>query len=192
MTESATEIPDTCRLTPSARIGTSAIEGNGLFATGAIAEGETVIRIGGDIIDDASLAELSASGQRYSSVTVADGIHLLIDPGHPVCNGNHSCAPNLWHGEGDVTTVQARRDIAVGEELTQDYGTHTGVEEWSMKCDCRALTCRGEVTGRDWRRRDLRETYGRRWAGPLLRRIESAESAEAAELGESGEPEETT
>jgi uncharacterized protein len=176
VSDTSAGIPGACWLTPSAEVRTSVIEGDGLFATKAIAEGETVIRIGGEAIDDAALAGLSTSGQRYNSVTIGDGVHLLIDPEHPICKGNHSCAPNLWHAEGDVTTVLARRDIAFGEELTQDYGTHTGVERWSMICNCRAATCRGEVTGRDWRRRDLREAYGRRWAGPLLRRIQADEA----------------
>jgi hypothetical protein len=82
---------------------------------------------------------------------VAQGRHLLIDPGHPVRYGNHSCDPNLWHA--DAVTIVARRDIAPGEELTVDYATHTGVQEWTMVCTCGQPGCRGRPTGGTGRHR---------------------------------------
>lgn len=153
-----------CWLTPSAEPLPSPIEGLGLFATAAIAAGDVVMRLGGKLIDDAALAALAPP---YSSVAIDDNAHLLIDPAHPVRYGNHSCEPNLWHV--DAVTLEARRDIAVGEELTIDYATHTGVEDWVMDCHCGAPSCRGRVTGADWRRHDLQLRYGDHWT-PLLRR----------------------
>ncbi|GLZ41356.1 SET domain-containing protein-lysine N-methyltransferase [Actinokineospora sp. NBRC 105648] len=157
---------DHCELSPAVRVGDSAIEGLGLFARAPIATGEVVERLGGQVIDDAELAALTPP---YSSLTVAPGVHLLIDPAHPVRYGNHSCAPNLWHA--DATTVVARRDIAAGEELTIDYATHTGVESWSMVCRCAAAGCRGTITGADWRSPELRRVYGDHWSPVLLDRI---------------------
>ena len=125
-----------------------------------------VIRLGGKLIDDAALAALTPP---YSSVVVDEGAHLLIDPAHPVRYGNHGCDPNLWHQ--DAFTVVARRPIAAGEELTLDYATHTGVEGWRMACRCGAAGCRGEVTGADWRRPELRAAYGDHWTPMLLRRM---------------------
>lgn len=153
-------------LTPDARVGPSAIEGKGLFAVTTIKPGDVVIRLGGQLIDDATLAGLEPP---YSSLTVEDGRHLLLDPGHPVRYGNHSCDPSLWHT--DATTVVARRQIRPGEELTIDYATHTGVETWTMVCRCGSGNCRGTVTGRDWRLPELQQTYGDHWSPPLLDRI---------------------
>src|ERR1700760_951579 len=120
-------VPAECWLTPSAEVRASPIEGLGLSAPRPIAAGEAVIRLGGEVIDDAALAALTPP---YSSVTLGENAHLLIDPAHPGRYGNHGCAPNLWM-EGALTIV-ARRPIAAGEELTIDYATHTGTEAWRM------------------------------------------------------------
>ncbi|MGN9837724.1 SET domain-containing protein [Nonomuraea sp. H19] len=158
--------PAGSRLTPSAQVNPSAIEGQGLFATTPLDAGEIVIRLGGQLIDDATLATLTPP---YSSLTVDDGRHLLLDPAHPVRYGNHSCDPNLLHT--DAITIVARRPISPGEELTIDYATHTGIESWTMTCRCGTALCRGTVTGRDWRLPHLRRAYGDHWSPPLLRRI---------------------
>jgi len=121
------------------------------------------MRLGGRLIDGAALAALSPP---YSSVTLGEDQHLLIDPTHAVRYGNHSCEPNLWHT--DAVTLAARGAIAAGEELTVDYATHTGVDAWSLNCRCGAPNCRGVVTGADWRRADLRLAYGEHWT-PLLK-----------------------
>ncbi|GGK79255.1 SET domain-containing protein [Mangrovihabitans endophyticus] len=155
-----------CWLTPHARVGRSNIEGEGLFATTDLPAGEAVLQLGGQLIDDASLAALAPP---FSSLTVDHGLHLLLDPAHPARYGNHSCDPNLWHI--DAVTVVARRNIAVGTELTIDYATHTGIETWTMTCHCGSSICRGTVTGRDWRLPQLRHAYGSHWSPPLLDRI---------------------
>ncbi len=160
--------PVHCWLTPRARVGPSHIEGKGLFATAELYECEIVMRLGGQLIDDATLAALAPP---YSSLTVDHGLHLLLDPAHPVRYGNHSCDPNLWHT--DAVTVVARRNIAPGEELTIDYATHTGIDTWTMICQCASPLCRGTVSGRDWRLPQLREAYGHHWSPPLLDRINS-------------------
>ncbi|WP_433251180.1 SET domain-containing protein [Streptosporangium sp. CA-135522] len=158
--------PTECWLTPSAEVRPSPIEGLGLFATAEISRGDVVMRLGGRVIDDATLAGLTPP---YSSLTVEDGVHLLIDPAHPVRYGNHSCDPNLWHD--DSTTVVARRPVMPGEELSLDYATHSGVETWTMSCRCPSALCRGTVTGADWRLARLQSAYGDHWVTPLSRRI---------------------
>jgi hypothetical protein len=160
--------PTRCWLVPRARVGTSAIEGKGLFAAAGIRSGEIVIRLGGQLIDDAALAALTPP---YGSLAVDHGRHLLLDPAHPVRYGNHCCDPNLWHT--DAVTVVARRDIHPGEELTIDYATHTGTETWNMVCRCGTPLCRGVVTGRDWQLTHLQRAYGNHWSPPLLDRINS-------------------
>jgi uncharacterized protein len=153
-------------LSPDVEVRRSGIEGFGLFAVRGLGAGTVVERLGGRVIDDAELAVLVPP---YSSLTVAEGVHLLLDPAHPVRYGNHSCEPNLWHV--DATTIALRTDVAANDELTIDYATHTGVPDWSMACSCGSATCRGVVTGQDWRRADLRAAYGDHWTPALLARI---------------------
>ncbi len=155
-------VPATCWLSPAAEVKGSAIEGLGLFAIRKIPAGEPIMRLGGRIIDDQTLANLRPP---YSSLCVEEGTHILIDPAHPVRYGNHSCDPNLWHE--DATTIVARRDIGQGEELTVDYGTHTISRTWSMTCRCGSLLCRALITGNDWQLPYLQRCYGDHWTPPL-------------------------
>ena len=86
--------------------------------------------------------------------------------------GNHSCDPNLWWvGPYELA---ARRDIPVGEELTNDYSTSTAEPDFAMDCSCGSSLCRSIITGDDWRRADLRERYREHWVPALLRRIRSS------------------
>jgi uncharacterized protein len=86
---------------------------------------------------------------------MSDGPH----PPGPDHYPNHSCDPNVWMV--DEVTLAARRDIAKDEELTADYALWEEDENTIMQwaCSCRSPLCRGTVTGRDWRLRDLRERY---------------------------------
>lgn len=166
--------PTECWLTPAAHVAPSPIHGMGLFATAPIRASDTVMRLGGTVIDDATLAALAEGTEPYDSLTVDPGVHLRIDSTHPVRYGNHSCDPTLWHANADATTVVARRDIHPGEELTIDYATHTGVETWSMACRCTSPHCRGTVTRDDWRLPQLQRAYGNHWSPALLDRINTA------------------
>ncbi|MFI7689701.1 SET domain-containing protein [Nonomuraea sp. NPDC049655] len=152
-------------LTPHAHATPSPIHGTGLFAREHIHEGEIVMRLGGHLIDNHTLATLTPP---YSSLTVEENLHLLLDPDHPARYGNHSCEPNLWHT--DATTLTARTPITPGQELTIDYATHSGLATWSMTCHCATPSCRETVTGDDWRLPHLQLTYGTHWSPPLLNR----------------------
>ncbi|MDT0268402.1 SET domain-containing protein-lysine N-methyltransferase [Streptomyces sp. DSM 44915] len=161
-------VPAACWLHPDAEVRPSPIAGRGLFARAPLAADTVVERLGGRLIDGATLAGLT----RHDSLSVGEDLHLLLAPDHPVRFGNHSCDPTLWHR--DALTVVARRDIAAGEELTLDYATLTAVDDWALDCRCGADRCRGRATGLDWRRPELRAAYGRHWTPPLLARIDAA------------------
>jgi hypothetical protein len=78
---------------------------------------------------------------------------------------NHSCAPNCRADtiRGHIWII-ARREIAVGEELTFDYGF--AFKEWRQHpCRCGSARCAGFIVN-----------AGQRW---LLRRIPRAERAAA-------------
>lgn len=162
-------IPDLCWLTDAVEVRSSGIEGKGLFALRPIPVGEPVMILGGPLITDAELAQLTPP---YSSLCVGENENILIDPAHPVRYGNHGCDPNLWHR--DATTIVARRAIAAGEELTIDYATHTLTPLWSMRCACGSPLCRGTITGSDWQLPQLQTAYGEHWTPPLLRAIAAA------------------
>lgn len=79
---------------------------------------------------------------------------------------NHSCAPNCRSEQvrGRIWIV-ARRDIAVGEELTFDYGY--SLENWELHpCRCGTEKCPGYIVGagQRWRlRRLLRQRRTAAW-----------------------------
>ncbi|GLQ57131.1 SET domain-containing protein [Devosia nitrariae] len=170
MTATPISIPADCWLTEAAEVRGSTIEGLGLFAVRNVEPGEPVMRLGGKVIDDDALARLTPP---YSSLCVGEGRHILIDPAHPVRYGNHSCDPTVWHQ--DAITVVARRLILAGEEITIDYATHTISPQWRMDCHCGSSTCRGVVSGNDWKLSELQSRYGLHWTPPLLDAIRQSQ-----------------
>ena len=152
----------------------SGIAGQGLFATAWLPAGTVVARLGGRLVDSAVMRELLAdAGAERSAyvdtITVLDDLHLVLPPRRPVGFGNHSCDPALWH-DGPFT-LTARRDVAAGEEVTVDYATQTAEPDFTMLCRCGSRSCRGTVTGDDWRRTDLQEQYADHWVPGVLARI---------------------
>jgi len=148
-------------ITPKAVKGRdSRIEGRGLVATEPIAAGEIVAIKGGHIVDAATLGGLPEK-LRNSEVQIADGFHLvaLTDGEYePVMLFvNHCCEPNVGFA-GNVVLV-AMRDISAGEELTTDYALFDDCDD-AMPCRCGTPSCRGVISGRDWRKPELQRKYG--------------------------------
>ena len=159
-----------CWLHPDVEVRESAIEGRGLFARSAIARGTVVSRLGGRLVSEAELREIFRTSDAYvDTIAVSEDCHLVLPPRRPNGYGNHSCDPNLWWR--DAYALVARRDIVADEELTNDYGTSSGMPDFRMDCRCGAELCRGVITGDDWRRSELRERYGEHWVPVLLARI---------------------
>ena len=156
----------------------SPIEGDGLFASEAIAGGTVVLRLGGRLVTSAALAQLiDDPGAPYvDTITVDDDAHLVLPPGTTAHFGNHSCDPNLWPvGPYELAT---RRPVAAGDEITLDYAMVSGAEGFTMDCRCGSASCRGRITSDDWRRPDLRRRYEGHWTPALRRRIDSDQSRE--------------
>ena len=57
---------------------------------------------------------------------------------------NHSCDPNCAY---DGLNIRARKDIAVGDELTLDYADFCSETSAEFQCGCGAANCRGLVQG---------------------------------------------
>ena len=118
--------------------------GYGLFATRLIPKG--TITWAGDSLDrvispasiDALPALLKAQTHKYSYLNGRGDRILCWDHGRFV---NHSCAAACLSPGFDFEI--AVRDIAAGEEITDDYGTLNPEEPFA--CLCGAPNCRGQV-----------------------------------------------
>lgn len=175
-----TSLPEPgCWLSPLARVGKSAIEGHGLFAHANIECGHAIARFGGHLATDAELRQLfaaaAASDAYVDTLSIYDGINLVLPTDVPSRAGNHSCDPNMWWV--DPYTVAARGDIVAGEELTLDYATITDDAEFTLSCRCGAERCRGRVTGVDWQLPELQQAYENHWVPVLRDRIRKSIAA---------------
>jgi SET domain-containing protein len=166
----------------SLEVRPSNIEGNGVFTTVPIKAGEIVERFQGEIIPTSQLAAIEERGLYHCSIAISETESLLValfDPrqteadvavGSGVGGFNHSCDSNLWMR--DAVTVEARRDIEAGEELTLDDAL-VSTEEWIQEnCRCGTAVCRGTPTGRDWRLPEVQQRYAGHFSPFLNERIE--------------------
>jgi len=156
----------TCWLHPSVAVGPSPIQGVGLFARENLSAGTVISRLGGRLVSTDELRDLLAHASSYvDTIEVGPDLHLVLPPDTRTGKGNHSCDPNLWWSGPGV--LEARRDIAADEELTNDYATSTRSALLVMACSCGSPLCRFTVTGDDWRLPSLRLRYGSHWSFAL-------------------------
>src|SRR6516162_701807 len=138
---------------------TSSIHGRGLFSKDPIKKGEIAVVKGGYILTKIQRDEVGkALGPSEIQITE----DLFIGPTAEnereggMMHLNHSCEPNLGL-QGQIVFV-ALRDITANEELTADYAM-TDDEAYEMQCKCGAETCRGVITGTDWRKPEIQRKY---------------------------------
>ena len=125
-------------------VGSSDIEGKGLFAKRDIKKGEIAFIAKGKIIRWRVLDEEDSKvGPNWLGI----GKDIWLDPeeGSYLDCTNHSCNPNLGI-KGRVTFV-ALRDIKKGEELSFDYSTTEEDRFWKLpyRCKCGSSNCRRSV-----------------------------------------------
>lgn len=156
-------------LTPKAQARPAGEKGWGSYANERIASGEAVAGFGGWMVDQATLAGMSAD-RRSRSIQVDNDLYLVSgavpEPGDML---NHSCEPNC--GINGSAVVMAMRDIEVGEELTFDYAMTDASDYDEFTCLCNERSCRGLVTGSDWRDPVLQAKYHGFFSQYLVRRI---------------------
>ena len=126
-------------------VAESRIDGQGAFADEAIPPRLKIGEIRGESI---SVAEARIRATRHERIMIVElSEKKAIDfskSADPMRYTNHSCQPNarLVIRNGRVE-FYARRAIAVGEEITVDYGeTH---HEGRLACRCGAPGCRGAL-----------------------------------------------
>ena len=160
-------------ISPKAEVRRSPIHGRGLFARGPFAEGEVVCVKGGYVFDRAALQAMP-DWYRAAEIQIAEDLFI-----GPLAEGeregsmifsNHSCEPNVGV-RGQVVFV-AMRPVEAGEELTHDWAT-TDDDDYELDCRCGAPACRKVITGRDWRKPELRERYRGHFSAYLADKIDA-------------------
>jgi len=155
----------------------SPIEGRGLFARRKIEAGEIVVVKGGYILTKAQRDEI---GRKLGPSEIQVTEDLFIGPTSKrqreggMMHLNHSCEPNLGL-QGQVVYV-ALRNIEIDEELTFDYAMNAD-EPDEMQCRCGSQSCRGTITGFDWRKPEIQKKYDGYFSWFIQRRIDSLNKA---------------
>lgn len=135
----------------------TSLNGKGIYAKENIKAGEIVFIKGGHIL---TRDKIYSSSVINSYFPISDEYFLAASNQEEEeaikLYQNHSCNPNVGlHGE---ITFVAIRDIEKDEELTVDYAFIDN-EDYSFKCTCGSINCRGTITGRDWKIKELQEKY---------------------------------
>jgi SET domain-containing protein len=144
-------------LTPKAQMRVTPGKGSGSFVISKISKGEIVASFGGNVINQIELANYSVD--RVSRSLQLNNDQYLLSGEVPE-NGdmiNHSCEPNC--GIAGISSVQAIRDIKIGEELSFDYAMSDSSQYDEFNCACGKDKCRKKITGRDWQKKDLQAKY---------------------------------
>jgi hypothetical protein len=149
------------------------IEGKGgrtLVARQAVEPGEVVVVFGGEVVHASKLGQLSPA-ERLLTLQVEEDLYLVSAADGAADWVNHSCDPNCGL-RGQIALVAMRR-LEPGEEISFDYAMSDGTPYDQFPCSCGAATCRGAVTGEDWKRPELWERYRGYFSPYLERRIDA-------------------
>jgi uncharacterized protein len=149
------QYPERSWLSPFLEVRESRIEGRGLFATDQIEPGTVIATMGGTVVTDVEFRGLRLT--KYSAAAIGEGLNILHSHDTPLQYGNQSCDSNMWMD--DEITISARRVIPQKVDATIDYALFTVAPTWWMQCRCGAGSCRGVVTGDDWRLPAVQERY---------------------------------
>jgi SET domain-containing protein len=116
--------------------------------------GETVIEYRGEKVSKAESRRRQIRRSRTFIFEIDDQCDLDgSGTGNPARWANHSCEPNCEAvAEGGRIYLRALRAIAIGEELTFDYGYRLAAFP-GHPCRCGARSCAGFIVGQTERRR---------------------------------------
>ena len=140
----------------------------GVFAREPVKKGELISLWGGKIIS-ASEVDRNMANFTQQVLQIEDNFYLLTPSMEPADCFNHSCDPNV--GLSGQIGLIAMRDIEAGEEICLDYAMCDGSDYDEFTCSCGEPTCRGRVTGEDWKRPELWERYEGYFSPYLQRKI---------------------
>ena len=144
-------------LTPKAQMRVTPGKGSGSIAISKISKGEILASFGGNVIDLSELAKYSDDRVSRSLQLNSDTYLLsgnMPEPGDMI---NHSCEPNC--GIAGTSSVEALRNIEIGEEITFDYAMTDSSKYDEFTCACEKNGCRKKITGIDWQKEELQARY---------------------------------
>lgn len=135
---------DSTLLGPAVKVGKSGIDGRGAFALRPLPARKKLGDMTGPIIPTREARRRVASQERIFCVELDERRALDLNDAGDLRFVNHSCAPNAYlRISHERVEFYALRDIAVGEEITVDYGeTH---HDGKLPCRCGAEACRGFI-----------------------------------------------
>ena len=133
----------------------SPIAGRGIFATCPIPRGTLIWRysVGTSVLehDEASLQQrLQSLSSEAEMVDLLEHVYVWDGKAIEILDAaktwNHSASPNTGDhpdvGQGDGVSSYALRDIAIGEELTDDYALHDNLPWFEQLCERHgAISC---------------------------------------------------
>ncbi len=141
--------------------------GRGVFAREPIAAGEVVAVWGGEVVTGDWLRRNGPEWTRVS-LQIEDDLFLVAQREGPADWVNHSCEPNAGM-RGQIVLV-AMRDIETGEEICYDYSMTDASDYDVLDCRCGTPSCRGRISGRDWRKPELAHKY-RGYFSPYIQQL---------------------
>lgn len=131
--------------------------GNAVYARKPIKKDEVLAVWGGQVVTLEQVLALPREEQGHT-IQIYDELYLApMGMEEPADYINHSCNPNA--GVCGQISLVAMRDIAANEEITFDYAMADSSSFDEFECACGTNTCRGRVTGNDWKRPDLWARY---------------------------------
>ncbi len=154
-------------LSPLATRRPAGAKGEGVFAVAPIPADTTVAAFGGNVVDRHELDRLDET-IRVHALQIDEELYLAGElPFDDADYVNHSCEPNCGI-VGSVLLV-TMRDVAAGEELCFDYAMTDSDDYDEFTCSCGTASCRGTITGADWKEPELRDRY-RGWHSAYIAR----------------------
>ena len=132
-------------------------KGFGSFALTRIPKNTHVATFGGPILTAAAFS-VEPPDVRSRSIQIERDSFLTGPPQRePGDTINHSCEPNC--GMRNATQIVTMRDVLEGEELTYDYAMSDTADYDEFRCGCGTESCRGQVTGSDWKLPEIQARY---------------------------------
>ncbi|MGR8921826.1 MAG: SET domain-containing protein-lysine N-methyltransferase, partial [Gammaproteobacteria bacterium] len=121
------------------------MDGLGVFAREPIAAGVTIMAFRGPQLGPEAVAAAAATGGHDGFLQVARETYIGLSGGADDYV-NHACDPNCFVAiDGDSVTLESRRAIASGEQLSFDYRLTQIAFPLRFRCRCGASACGGEI-----------------------------------------------
>jgi len=153
---------------PGLRVVTLQSLGRGVVAERAFARGEVIAVWRGPTITAREAVNLPTH-ERDQLLQVDDDAFIHSDEELVTVDFiNHSCDPNC--GFSDGATLVAMREILPGEAVTFDYAMSDTNSFIAFECRCGSSSCRGQMSGNDWKLPQLQQRYAG-WFAPHVARL---------------------